>query len=199
MLDRGLILRLLKALNAELRKKGVVGEIGMCGGTVMCLVFKAREATRDVDAIFAPTKALREAARAVAARFELPPDWLNDAAKAYFHADPPREPVREYSHLRVWAPRADYMLAMKCVSARFDSSDKDDVLFLVRYLKLKSPEAVFKIIERYYPSRLIPAKARFLVEEVMGSSILKAMRESRRNIKGKIDVKALLREGRRKR
>jgi len=167
MLNRALILRLLKAVNAELRKMDVVGEIGMCGGAVMCLVFQARRATRDVDAIFEPTRELRKAAKAVAARHGLPSDWLNDAAKGYFHSDPPREGVLNLSHLRVWAPRADYMLAMKCVSARFDSHDRDDVLFLIRYLGLKRPGAVFKIIEQYYPSRLVPAKAKFLVEELM--------------------------------
>lgn len=167
MLDRSLILRLLKALNSELRKKGVVGEIGMCGGAVMCLVFEARKATKDVDAIFHPTKELRRAAKAVAARFKLPGDWLNGAAKGYFHADPPREDVVNLSNLRVWAPSADYMLAMKCVSARFDSHDRDDVAFLLGYLKLKTPEAVFAVIERYYPKRLIPAKTAFLVEELL--------------------------------
>lgn len=169
MLDRALILRLLKALNGELRKIGVLGEIGMCGGAVMCLVFQSRQATQDVDAIFEPTKELREAAKRVALRHDLPPDWLNDAAKAYFHADLPREDVLNLSHLRVWAPRADYMLAMKCISARFDSHDRDDVLFLIRYLGLKRPEAVFKIIEKYYPRRLVPAKTRFLVEELLAS------------------------------
>ncbi len=167
MLTRADILRLLKALNAELRRKDVIGEIGMCGGAVMCLVFRARPATKDVDGIFQPTRELREAAKAVAARHDVPADWLNDAAKVYFHADPPREDVLNLSHLRVWAPRADYMLAMKCVSARFDSRDRDDVAFLVRYLGLKTPAQVFSAIEKYYPRRLIPAKTQFLVEELL--------------------------------
>lgn len=72
------------------------------------------------------------------------------------------------SHLRVWAPSAEYMLAMKCISARFDSSDGDDASFLIRLLKLQSPEAVFAIIERYYPRKAIPAKTRFFVEELCG-------------------------------
>lgn len=168
LLTRAQILRLLKALNAELRRKNVIGEIGMCGGAVMCLVFKARAATRDVDAVFEPTSELRLAAKSVAARLNAPADWLNDAAKAYFHADPPREDVLNLSHLRVWAPRADYMLAMKCVSARFDSHDRDDALFLIRYLDLRKAEAVFRIVETYYPRRMIPPKTRFLVEELLG-------------------------------
>ncbi len=166
MLDRKSILRLLKALNAELKLMGVIGEVVLCGGAVMCLVFDARKATKDVDAIFHPTREMRRAIRAVAGRFALPPDWLNDAAKGFFHAEPPREEVLNLSHLRVWAPGADYMLAMKCVAARFDTHDRDDVKFLIEHLGLKTEDEVFSLIEKYYPRRLVPAKSRFLVEEI---------------------------------
>ena len=167
MLDRKLILRLFKALDAELGAAGVVGEAVICGGAVMCLVFQARKATKDIGAVFAPTREMRRAAKAVAVRFKLPADWLNDAAKGFFGADPPRDQVLNLPHLRVFAPRADYMLAMKCVSARFDSHDRGDVVFLIHLLGLKTPAEVFSAIETYYPSRLIPAKTRFLVEELL--------------------------------
>ncbi len=123
MLDSKAILRLFSALNDELRGMGVRGEIGICGGAVMCLVFNARESTKDVDAIFHPTREIRYASKAVADRLGVPEDWLNDAAKGYFLSQPPVHDVVELSNLRVWAPQADYMLAMKCVSARFDSHD----------------------------------------------------------------------------
>ncbi|OGV78150.1 MAG: hypothetical protein A3K19_15615 [Lentisphaerae bacterium RIFOXYB12_FULL_65_16] len=160
------IKELFQALDEELRKKDVVGEVGICGGAVMCLVFQARPATKDVAAIFEPTREIRKAAKAVAARCDVPEDWLNDAAKAFFHADPPREEVLNFPNLRVWAPTAKYMLAMKCISARFDSHDLDDTKFLVKYLQLWSPAEVFEIIEAYYPRRLVPPKTQFLVEEL---------------------------------
>ncbi|MBI4051101.1 MAG: hypothetical protein HY400_01200 [Elusimicrobia bacterium] len=153
-------------MNRELKKMRVVGEVGICGGAVMCLVFNARRATKDIDAIFMPTREIRKAAKAVAGRFGLPEDWLNDAAKGYFHMDPPREDVLNLSHLRIWAPRAEYMLAMKCVSARFDTHDRDDVLFLIKYLKFRNPASVFSLIEKYYPHKMVPAKTQFLVEEI---------------------------------
>ncbi len=167
MLDIPLIKKLFSALNEELMKIKVKGEVGICGGAVMCLVFQARKATKDIDAIFEPTREIRKATRVVAKEFNLPEDWLNDAAKVYFHVDPPRENVLEYSHLRVWAPRADYMLAMKCISARFDTNDREDVEFLLKYLRLKQPGQVFKIIENYYPKNRIPAKTKFLIEEIL--------------------------------
>lgn len=167
MLDVKLIKNLFKALNEELAKKNVVGEIGICGGAVMCLVYHARPATKDIDAIFEPTKEIRHASKTVAHKFGLDEHWLNDAVKGFFHADPPREEVFNMSHLKVWAPIADYMLAMKCISARFDTFDKDDVQFLISYLKLTKPEEVFDIIVKYYPHSHVPAKTKFLIEELM--------------------------------
>jgi len=166
MLNITTIKKLFAALNDELSKMKIQGEVGICGGAVMCLVFQARQATKDIDGIFEPSQEIRKAAQRVAKTFGLGEDWLNDAAKGYFHIDPPRERVLEFSHLRIWAPKADYMLAMKCISARFDTHDKDDVLFLIDYLELKSTEEVFSIIQKYYPSQKIPPKTHFLIEEI---------------------------------
>lgn len=169
MLSTQEIRELLTALDEELATRDVVGEVGLCGGAVMCLVFKARPATKDVDAVFEPTREIREAVAAVARRLGMPEDWLNDAAKGFFLSDPPRVPVLELPHLRVWAPTAEYMLAMKCVSARFDTKDRDDVAFLIRHMDIGSADDVLKIVSRFYPRERIPAKARFLVEELFES------------------------------
>lgn len=166
MLSASLIKKLFVALNEELSQSDAKGEIGLCGGAVMCLVFHARKATKDVDGIFQPTQAIRKASEKVSRKFRLSKNWLNDAAKSYFYTDPPRQSVLDLSHLRIWSPRADYMLAMKCISARFDTHDKEDVEFLIRYLDLKSAKEVFDIICRYYPEQQIPAKTKFFVEEM---------------------------------
>lgn len=166
MLTTETIRALFVALNDQLATRGVLGEIGLCGGAVMCLVFQARSSTKDVDAIFEPAQEIREAAALVARDFGMSVDWLNDAAKGFFLSDPPQNDVMELSNLRIWAPTADYMLAMKCVSARFDSHDRGDVEFLIRHLGLQSPAAVFETICRYYPRERVPAKTTFFVEEI---------------------------------
>lgn len=168
MLDSKTILKLFDALNEELRLSGVRGEVGICGGAVMCLVFHARKSTKDIDAVFRPTREIRAASKAVAKKLGVPEDWLNDAAKGYFLTQPPVHDVVELSNLRVWAPQADYMLAMKCVSARFDSHDLDDAKFLLKHLNLKSVDEASHIIEKYYPRKAIPAKTQFLLEELLG-------------------------------
>jgi len=61
------ILRLFHLLNDQMRVESLEGEVYMVGGAVMCLVFNARKATKDVDAVFAPAREMRRAVKAVAA------------------------------------------------------------------------------------------------------------------------------------
>lgn len=166
MLSAALIRQLFLELNEELHDQEIVGEIGLCGGAVMALVFNSRKATKDVDCIFSPTIAIREASRKVAERHGLPQDWLNDAAKGFFGNEPPQNDVMELSNLRVWSPPPEYMLAMKCISARFDTSDKDDVIFLIKFLQLTEPEQVYAIITEFYPNHSVLPKTQFFVEEL---------------------------------
>jgi hypothetical protein len=167
MLTSEKIRNLFAELNDELAKNHETGEIGIVGGAVMCLVFNARASTRDVDAIFKPAQLVRRLAAKIGEKNNLPIDWLNDAAKAYLQEHFERQEVLNLSHLRVWAPHAKYMLAMKCISARWDTNDRDDVIFLIRFLKLVDASSVFAIIESYYPKKQIPSKTQFFIEEVL--------------------------------
>ena len=162
------ILTMFESLNEELRIQDVIGEIGLCGGAVMCLVFNARVSTKNVDAIFEPTREIRTTAAIVAEKYGVGNDWLSDAAKGFFLANTPRQDVLQFSNLRVWAPTAEYMLAMKCISARFDSYDRNDVQFLIQHLGLCSVDDVFAVISRFYPREKVPAKTGFLIEELLG-------------------------------
>ncbi len=165
MLTENRIIELFQLLNDELKKKEETAEVGIIGGAVMCLVFHARKATKDIDAIFKPANLVRKLAERIAEDQNLPKDWLNDAAKGFLQPGFERQEVLNLSHLRVWAPDARYMLAMKCISARWDTHDKDDVQFLIRLLDLKSAKSVFAIIEGYYPKNRISPKTLFLIEE----------------------------------
>jgi hypothetical protein len=159
-----------REMNEELRSLGKKGEIGIVGGAVMCLVYHARQATRDVDAIFEPSSLIRKIAEKIAEHNHLPKDWLNDGAKAFLTQGFKKMTVSHLSHLYVWAPEPRYMLAMKCLSARWDSYDGDDVRFLIKHIGLKNPDEIFDIISKYYPKESIPAKTKFFIEEVMGAS-----------------------------
>ena len=165
MMTKAEILTYLNALDAELGAAGIKGEMCLYGGTVMCLAFNARPATKDIDAIFQPTTEFRDAARRVADRFGLPHDWINDAVKG-FVVPHKQETFLELPSLSVYIPSAEYLLAMKAIAARLDTSDKDDVIFLIRKLNLSSPQAVFDILEKYYPKNQIKPATQFFIEEI---------------------------------
>jgi len=138
----------------------------------MCLVFHAREATKDIDALLVPAGELRRAAQAVAAREGLPPDWLNDAVKGFFSEAGRFEVYAELSHLRVFAPHPEYLLAMKCLAMRLgeEFQDRNDVAVLVAMLGLRSLEDAERVLARYYPLDRYPAKARYVLEELLETS-----------------------------
>src|SRR5262245_832683 len=126
MLSRDTILSAFKLLSDQLAKQNVLGELNVVGGTAMVLAFNARSARKDVDGIFEPAAAVRVAAAVVAESLSLPVDWLNDAAKGFLSPAADFVPLESLnlSNLRVQAPTAEYMLAMKVLSARAGISDE---------------------------------------------------------------------------
>jgi hypothetical protein len=162
--------RLLSELSSHLAALNVRGEIYLVGGAVMCLVHEARASTRDLDAYFRPVKQLRAAAASVAAKNDLPESWLNDAVKGFFSEHGTFTAYLELDHLIVYAASPEYLLAMKCLSARIGEEfhDIDDIRYLLRYLNLARAADAKKILERYYPLERFPQKTLYLLEEVLG-------------------------------
>ena len=157
--------RYLGELNDELRAIDVKGEICLYGGAVMCLVYDARPATKDVDAIFKPTRQIREAAERVASAHNLKSDWLNDAVKGFVVPHPQRI-LFDFPNLKVYVPAPDYLLAMKALAARVDTEDVPDVKLLINQLGLRKPEEVFAILENYYPRQQIKPATQYFIEEL---------------------------------
>jgi hypothetical protein len=128
----------------------------------MCLVHRARPATKDVDGWFTEPGVVRAAAREVAEELGLPEDWLNDAAKGYVPANAGYETWQALEHLTVSAADAPTLLAMKCAAAR-TAEDASDIEFLVR---LPSAE-VLGVVARYFPEDQLPVRSRLLLEELL--------------------------------
>jgi len=167
------ILRLFHLLNDQMRVESLEGEVYMVGGAVMCLVFNARPATKDVDAFFKPARKIREAAAKVAAKTGIQPDWLNDAVKGFFSVQGEYDAFLDLSHLRVFVARAEYLLAMKCLAMRIgeEFQDVDDIQYLVRFLNLKTYQETLGIITRYYPLERFPQKTLYALEEIFQEKI----------------------------
>ena len=164
-MEKKQIQRFLQELNDELVQIGVKGEVCLYGGAVMCLAYDARPSTKDVDAIFKPTQEVRAAAKKVAEKNDLREDWLNDAVKGFVVSHPQRV-LFDFSHLKVYRPEPDYLLAMKALAARVEGTDKGDVQFLIKELGLQSAQDVFKILETYYPQKRIKPATQYFIEEL---------------------------------
>jgi predicted nucleotidyltransferase len=169
-LTRAEIRRLFELLDEELASAGVTGELHVVGGAVMCLALGARESTRDVDALFQPVRELREAAVRVAARADVPDDWLNDAVKGFLAAEGDFRPYLELPHLRVFVAEPHYLLAMKCAAMRLGAEfqDLEDVRYLLRHLNIRSSREALAVVTRYFDEAQLPLKTRLALEELLG-------------------------------
>lgn len=163
------IRRLFELLNEELLKSDTQAELFLVGGAVMCLAYDARPSTQDVDAVFRPTKPIREAAARVASRAHVDPHWLNDGVKGFMSAQADFAPFLELDHLRVMVAQPEYMLAMKCLSMRLGAEfhDEDDIRYLLRHLDLRSAEKAREVITKYYPLERFPQKTLYALAELL--------------------------------
>jgi hypothetical protein len=156
----------LREVNDELALQNVIGEICLYGGAVMCLVFKARPATKDVDAIFEPVKFIRNAINKIADKHNLRQDWLNFAVKI-FVVEHEKRIFFDFPNLKIFVPAADYLLAMKILAARADTEDVADIEFLLKELNLNEILQITEIVRKYYPNKTIKPETTFLLEEII--------------------------------
>jgi hypothetical protein len=166
VLTREQIEAALAALDAELGRAGQRASVHLVGGAVMCLVFRARESTRDVDAWFDDASAVRAAAARVAATLNLPEHWLNDAVKAFIPQQGRFEAWRSLPNLEILVADTQTLFAMKCAAARTDE-DASDIRVLAQALGLASSEDALRLVERYYAAERLPVRTRLLLEEML--------------------------------
>jgi hypothetical protein len=147
----------------------VEGELYLVGGAVMCLALDARESTADLDALFRPTRLVREAAARVAARADLPARWLNDAVKGTLSPRGDFEPYLELPNLRLFVAHPRYLLAMKCAAMRLGGEfhDLDDVRFLLRALDVATVDEALAIVTSYFDESQLLPKTRLVLEELL--------------------------------
>lgn len=167
MLNRTEIERYLNELNALMAQDGLEGELIICGGAVMSLVYLAREATKDIDALFEPAEQIRKYSAQIAENHDLESDWINDAAKGFIDTSKMSfEPVFELSNLKIHRPTDEEMLALKLSSAREESYDFSDALYLMKRIGIEDMDEVYDIMQRYIPANRLTPLAGLFAEQV---------------------------------
>ena len=168
LLDQKLLRRAFELLAVHLMRRGVVGEVHVFGGAAMVLAFNSRQATRDVDAVFAPDAHVLESAHEVAAELRLPKSWLNNQASSYVSGVAGRgTPVFDHPNLRVMVTPTEHLLAMKVRAARA-VRDADDIRVLVRELQITRVVQVVKIVKKYFADEPLSARSHELIKEILG-------------------------------
>ena len=164
-LSKDSILQALRALSEEIPLSEPPPEILLMGGAAIVLLYGARESTRDVDAIL-PNPSFREAAKRVAGRLGLPPDWLNDGAKGYAHGRAPGDIVFQAPSLIVRSLAPQQLLAMKLCAWR-DDLDISDARLLLSKIPGGRKAAWDAVRPFLVPGREL--KSRYAFEELWGS------------------------------
>jgi hypothetical protein len=96
----------------------------------------------------------------------LPVGWLNLGVKMFI-VKHDRRILFDLPCLKIFVPEADYLLAMKVLAARADTSDLEDIEFLLEKLQLKTVDEVLEKVADFYPHKQIKAETVFLLEELI--------------------------------
>ncbi|MBE3560766.1 MAG: hypothetical protein IMW89_16325 [Ktedonobacteraceae bacterium] len=160
------IYQLLTELGSELEHLGLDDtlEIMMIGGAYMLTHLQNRDFTEDID-IFPlnfqitsstskVTKTVQKAIRAVAKRYGLRKDWMNDVAASMLGGlgpEPELELWMTSGKLRVYVPSSEYILAMKLFADR--EKDGDDIEALCQQLRVETRDQAQAILDRYVYQR----------------------------------------------
>ena len=168
----------LREIGKRAREAGEVIEIALYGGSAIVLVFNFRKATRDVDVVVSGnTSSFRRYAREVALAHGWDESWINDAVKGFVSAKAAEglKPFRSYPDetnpgLRVMAPTAEYLLAMKCMAMRIDAADQSrdliDIHALMNETGRTNAGKLLEVVERFYPPSLITPRTLFGIEQI---------------------------------
>jgi predicted nucleotidyltransferase len=158
LLTREEISRLLEEISIKLAEQNKYGEIIMCGGASMSLVYNARDSTHDIDAIFTPKEDLLPIIEAIAEENKIDKQWLNDdfTDLSIFTQSLESVQYKSYSHLQIKTMNAESLLAMKVIASRPNTHDMNDTIVLMQYLKIESYEQVIDILNKHKTQFLHP-------------------------------------------
>ncbi len=145
-------IEIMECLNERLNENKMELSINIYGGTVMMVFFDVRPATKDIDALFDITPQLNNILIDIAEIYDLDSEWINQDIKEplkYLKTEDLKE-LYKFNNLKIFAPSAEQMLAMKILSARSEPyKDFEDAEFLIQYLKTDNLDDVIKIFDNY--------------------------------------------------
>lgn len=164
-----LFLEILQVLDEKLGENRLNLTLNIYGGTVMMACFDARPATKDIDALFDTSPQINTILLDIAETFGLDKDWINQDIKEplkYLKEEDLKE-IYSFKNLKVFAPTAEQMLAMKLLSARPEPyRDFADTEYLIEFLNLETLEEVLDIFNKYVGRRYLGDRQKMFLNYV---------------------------------
>ncbi|MDE1995590.1 MAG: hypothetical protein KGI75_24030 [Rhizobiaceae bacterium] len=167
-LDRAAIEDAFDAIGNLAAERGIVLDMAVYGGSCLVLASDIRQSSEDVDAVYLNLQdRAREIVETVTRRRQLPPEWLNQAAKQF--APPRGNPApnllqfKDYPRdgsaigLRIFTPTPEYLLAMKILANRAEDDVKNltdgaDALSLMAVTGIDSFDKIVDLMRQCYPN-----------------------------------------------
>ena len=151
-LTRAELLEALKALDFELRERGLAAELRVIGGAAIALMYDGTRTTADVDSEFDNYPEVRSAIEATARKVGLPLNWINsqihDLALPFEKDLEPNDLVIGPNlTLRVASP--EFLLYTKIISRRRAEQDFEDALLLAQKLNLHDAQDILRAVEHF--------------------------------------------------
>lgn len=174
-----LFIEILEVLDEKLQENKLELTLNIYGGTVMMACFDARPATKDIDALFDTSSIINNILLDIAESYDLDKDWINQDIREplkYIKKENLKE-IYRFKNLKVLAPSAEQMLAMKILSSRPEPyRDFDDSEYLIKYLKIETLEDVIKIFDKYIGRRYLGDRQKMFLNYV-GKDLGKSWKE----------------------
>jgi hypothetical protein len=149
----------LAELGAELEKRGIKKPVRMMliGGAYMLLLAGAPRSTDDIDIFWLEEDAfqqmratLSECVLAVTKRHALPLHWFNYLTQILMQNEvlvPDGSLWKQFGPLYIYAPGAEYILALKIMAGR--EKDLDDCAILLTQTNIKTRQQAQQLLDRY--------------------------------------------------
>jgi hypothetical protein len=161
------LLKYLEILGGELEKASLHGEVIITGGAAMCLVHSARDATKDIDALYEPKNEINALVEKIANEHGLPSNWLNDSVKGFMNGNMESAEFMRTGNLKISAVTPEYLLAMKLMSSRVEGQDYGDIKFLMRELNIRTFEDAEAVIKHFFPLNRVLPKTGYVIEQFL--------------------------------
>ena len=72
----------------------------------------------------------------------------------------------DMSHLKIYVPPPEYILAMKVLSARTNLRDRKDIETLIAKLGLNGERQILEIVRHYYPNKEVKPATQMVLKEI---------------------------------